>query len=99
RQVEITLTHDALAFALNDTSARVSDPQMYELLDAPEADLAASLQDGKERFASGFRLIADGSELAFEITQWPSLEAVRRWKTENPNRQLPCKLDFVVRAA
>ncbi len=98
RRVEVTLVHDGLAYALNDTPARISDPQMYSLLDGPAQDLAEALADGRDRFASGFRLAADGTPLAVELVRAPDLEAVRRWKAENPARQLPCKLEFVVRA-
>src|SRR5206468_3160605 len=60
-QVLITVIHDSLAFALNDTSARIGDREMYALLNGPEQDLAAAFADARQRFASGFHLSADGA--------------------------------------
>jgi hydrogenase/urease accessory protein HupE len=96
--VQVRLIHDALAYALNDTSARISDPEMYALLAGPENELAAALQDGKERLQSGMQLMVDGKPLSLEIVEAPTVEAVRRWKIENPSRQLPMKMEFVARA-
>ena len=96
--LRITLIHDALAFALNDTSARIGDPEMLALLDGPETELAAAFEDGRERMQSGFRLKADGVPLSREVILSPNLEAARAWKLEHPERQLPCKLDFVIQA-
>ena len=98
-RVRVTLIHDALAYALNDTSARISDPEMYALLAGPENELAAALKDGRERMESGFRLTADGTAVAFQVVEAPSVEAVKKWKAENPERRLPVKLDFVIEAA
>lgn len=97
-RVRITLIHDSLAYALNDTSARVSDPEMYALLAGPETELEAALKDGRERMESGFRLVADGAPVAFRIAEAPNIEGVRKWKAENPGRQLPVKLEFVIEA-
>lgn len=96
--VEIIVTHDALAYALNDTSARVMDWQMYELLEGPSVALAAALRDGRERFAAGFELIADGRRVPFELTESPTLEAVEAWKAENPSLRLPLTMEFVLNA-
>jgi hypothetical protein len=98
RRISVTVTHDALAYALNDTSARISDSQMYELLDASEEELRAALEDGRERFTSAFRLFADGVPVRFEVVEAPTVESVHQWISENPARRLPCKLDFVVKA-
>src|SRR5262245_14707119 len=81
--VVVTLVHDALAFALNDTSARIIDQQMYELLDGPEADLVAAFADGRARFPIGFRLLADGVRVPVEIVEAPGVEGVRRWQRES----------------
>lgn len=96
--VEVIVTHDALAYALNDTSARVMDWQMYELLEGPADTLAAALLDGRERFAAGFELVADGRPATFELVEAPTLEAVEAWKAENPSLRLPVTMDFVLRA-
>jgi len=95
--VELIVTHDALAYALNDTSARVTDPQMYALLEGPRADLGAALQDGRERFQAGFKVFADGELIDLEIVRAPSLDLMDRWLEDNPSRRLPVKLDFIAR--
>src|SRR5580765_2855805 len=73
RHISVTLTHDALAYALNDTSARITDAQMYELLDAPDQDLGAALADGRERFTSAFGLFADGAPIPFQVVETPTV--------------------------
>src|SRR4051812_20238959 len=62
-RVTVTLSHDALAFALNDQPAKIADAPMLALLNGPRDDLAAALLDAKERLASGMRLTADGQPL------------------------------------
>jgi hypothetical protein len=96
--VEAVVMHDALAYALNDTSARVSDPQMRGLVEGPREELAAALQDGRERFASGFWIVADGERLAIELVVTPTVEHVDRWRLDSPAMPLPCKGEFVARA-
>lgn len=96
--VEAVVMHDALAYALNDTSARVSDPQMRGLVEGPREELAAALQDGRERFASGFWIVADGERLAIELVVTPTVEHVDQWRLDSPAMPLPCKGEFVARA-
>lgn len=97
-RVHAIVTHDALAYALNDTSARVTDPQMYDLLAASREDLAAALQDGRERFAAAFRILADGSRVETTLVESPTVESIELWKRDNPSGRLPVTLDFVVDA-
>lgn len=96
--VDVYITHDALAYALNDTSLRVTDPQMYALLDGPREELAATLQDGRERFQNAFKVFADDRPIDIELLASPDLESVDRWRADNPSEQLPLKLSFEVRA-
>ncbi len=96
--VEAVVTHDALAYALNDTSTRVTDPQMYALLDGPRGELAAALQDGRERFVAGFRILADGKALPLQLIESPTVDRIDDWLRMAPTKPLPCKMDFVVRA-
>jgi len=96
--VEAVVLHDALAYALNDTSTRVSDPQMRGLLEGPREDLAAALQDGRERFASGFWILTDEQRLAIELVVTPTVEHIDRWRHDSPAMPLPCKAEFVARA-
>ena len=96
--VEAVVLHDALAYALNDTSTRVSDPQMRGLLEGPREDLEAAFQDGRERFASGFWILADEQRLAIELVVTPTVEHIDRWRHDSPAMPLPCKAEFVARA-
>ncbi len=96
--IEAVVLHDALAYALNDTSTRVSDPQMRGLVEGPREELAAALQDGRERFASGFWIEVDGERLAIELVVTPTLEHVDQWRLDSPAMPLPCKGEFVARA-
>lgn len=96
--IEAVVLHDALAYALNDTSTRVSDPQMRGLVEGPREELAAALQDGRERFASGFWIVADGERLAIELVVTPTVEHVDQWRVDSPAMPLPCKAEFVARA-
>jgi len=96
--VQVTIIHDALAFALNDTSARIGDPPMLALVYGPEEDLAAAFADGRERLGSGMRIWVDGKQTEFQVVQAPDLAAARQWKIEHPTRQLPCKMDYVISA-
>lgn len=96
--VDAVVLHDALAYALNDTSTRVSDPQMRGLLEGPREDLAAALQDGRERFASGFWILTDEQRLAIELVVTPTVEHIDRWRHDSPAMPLPCKAEFVARA-
>ena len=97
-RIVITVVHDSLAFALDDTSTNISDRDMFGLLDAPESRQAEAFADGLDRFKHGFHLQVDRSELPFEVTQSPSVAGVRQWKSEHSGRTLPCKMDFVVEA-
>lgn len=96
--VTVTIIHDALAFALNDTSKAVGDQAMHALLNAPDDELRAAFDDGLARMKVGLRLEADGKTLPFEVTDAPSVTSVKQWLADHPDRRLPCKLDFVVRA-
>ena len=51
-EVDLTLTHDVLAFALNDQSQNIPDGPMFELLNGPPDVLAASLRESATRFES-----------------------------------------------
>ncbi len=99
----VTVFHDALAFALNDTSTAVGDPAMYALLEGPEADLTAALQDGRERFAIGFHIWADGKPIETRLVKSPDLAGIHQWLNEHTKAgggrpTLPCKMDFLTEA-
>lgn len=97
-EVVVRIHHDALAFALNDTSQRIGDEPMLELLAAPAGTLQEALLAGRERLITLTRLRADGVEVPVSLEAWPTAEQVRVWLLDNPNQPLPVKLEFVARA-
>ncbi|MBY0262478.1 MAG: HupE/UreJ family protein, partial [Phycisphaerales bacterium] len=97
-EVVVRIHHDALAFALNDTSQRIGDEPMLELLAAPAGTLEEALLAGRERLITLTRLRADGVEVPVSLEAWPTAEQVRAWLADNPNQPLPVKLEFVARA-
>lgn len=96
--IEIRVIHDVPAYALNSTSAEVLDWQMYELLEGPDDAIAAALTDARERFESGFWLLADGDRIDFQLVHAPALEHVQQWKLDNPSWRLPIAMPFVLEA-
>jgi hydrogenase/urease accessory protein HupE len=96
--ITVHVFHDALAFALNDTSARIGDPEMYVLLDGSPQEQEAAFADGRQRFAIGFRLRVDGVDWPYEILQAPDVAGIEQWKREHSGQTLPCKMEFAVKA-
>src|SRR5690606_23224740 len=92
--VTVAITHDALAYALNDTSQRILDEYMYALLDAPRAEIEATLQDARERFLAGFRITVDGQRLPLTLLHSPTIEMIDQWRIDNPAMRLPIKSTF-----
>lgn len=93
-RINVYVTHDALAYALNDTSVRVTDSQMYALLEGPIEELEATLRDGRERFVGGYTILADGVPLQINLYRSPDLGTIKQWKKDNPSLRLPLKLAF-----
>lgn len=98
RIVTITILHDALAYALNDTSKRIGDPLMYALLNGPPQHITAACDDARQRFAISTKLFADGSAIPVQVTQSPTLDSINEWKADHPDLRLPCKMDATLRA-
>jgi hydrogenase/urease accessory protein HupE len=94
-RLSLTLTHDALAFALGDTPAAVGDEPMYALLHGPDVDLSAAFEDGRERLASRMLITGDGQPISFQLREFPTLDKARTWQKEFPAERLPMKLEFV----
>lgn len=96
-EIELRVTHDVLAYALNDTSERVMDWQMYDLLEGPPAVLGAALHESRERFAASFQVTVDGVPVSMAVVSAPTLETVDAWRLENPSLRLPLAGEFVLR--
>ena len=72
---------DTLAFALNDTSARIGNAPMEELLDGSRDVLAARLADARGRFLHGFRAATDRGSGTVDGCEFPTTDEVLAWKT------------------
>lgn len=92
--VSISVRHDALAFALNDTSSNVSDAPMYELLNGSDQTMTGAFAEARNRFSRLFMLTADGKRVETRIVSFPTVEAVRTWQRDFPDRRLPVKMDI-----
>ena len=79
----VVVQFDTLAFALNDTSARIGNEPMEELLDGPRAELAARLADSKVRFLHGFRVATDRGPGTVDGGEFPGADQVLAWKATN----------------
>lgn len=95
----IELTHDALAFALNDTSVNIPDEPMFELLDGPEEVLGRSLAEARARFETLCVLEAGGVRVPVEVTAAPTVADVREWRARRRGYPLPVKLQLLARAS
>lgn len=97
--VTISLRHDALAYALNETPGLITDQAMFALLNGPRQDRVDIFAEGRERMAAALQLKADGRPIPITITRAPTAEDVDAWKRENPAGILPVKLEFIAQAS
>lgn len=97
-ELTVELTHDAVAFALNDTSANIPDAPMFELLDGPDEVLGKRLEEARARFAKLCVLEADGARVPIEVTAGPTVAAVREHQARRRGSPLPVKLQLIARA-
>lgn len=98
-EVDLTLTHDVLAFALNDQSQNIPDGPMFELLNGPSEVLAASLREAATRFESLCVLSAGGKRVPLRVVAYPRVSAVYEVKAKKPAYPLPIKLELHATAA
>lgn len=96
--VVVLISHDALAFALDDTPRNVSDAAMFGLLEGTDEALTQVLGDARDRFAALFEVLADGRRIDTQIAEFPTAEAVREFQRDNGARRLPVRLGIDVRA-
>jgi hypothetical protein len=97
-RVHITLTFDALAYALNDTPQRISNEPMDQLLDGPASELEAALADAKDRFEHSFAISADGKPIPISSMKFPGTADVTAWKRSAGSARLPVMLECSVDA-
>ncbi|MFO0833789.1 MAG: HupE/UreJ family protein [Phycisphaerales bacterium] len=93
-EVDLTLTHDVLAFALNDQSQNIPDGPMFDLLNGPEEVLAPSLREAATRFESLCVLTAGGTRVPLRVLSYPSAAEVYGVKAKRAKYPLPIKLEL-----
>lgn len=92
--VDLTLSHDALAFALNDQSQNIPDEPMFELLNGPEDVLAASMREAATRFESLCIMSAGGERVPLRVVTYPSIIEIYESRAKRPKYPLPIKLEL-----
>ncbi|MFN5945866.1 MAG: HupE/UreJ family protein [Phycisphaerae bacterium] len=93
-KLTLRLRHDALAFALNETPARIPDEPMLAFLTASESEQHDTFSDGLLRFSALTTIYADETPLQLTITEHPSRDQLAAWQIANPAMRLPVKMDF-----
>lgn len=71
---------DTLAYALNDTSARIGNAPMEALLAGPKAELEARLAGARARFQGAFRVVTDTGDAALDPIDFPTADPVLAWR-------------------
>ncbi len=87
---ELRVRFDVLAFALDETPARVGNGAMQSLLDAPPDAFAQALRDAEARLRTGTELLTDpakGAPLA--SASFPSVAEVGRARDLSPALRFP----------
>jgi hypothetical protein len=74
------VSFDILAFALNDTSARIGNEPMEALLNGPREVLATQLADSRVRFLRELVILADKGKATVESASFPSTDDVYQWR-------------------
>ncbi len=93
-RITIHVRLDALAFALNETPAQIADEPMRQLLAGPREQLAASLEEGRQRFIALFELTANGQRVPIELTNSPTVAQIEEAEARSNPVRLPIMLDF-----
>lgn len=96
--IQVSVHHDALAFAMNDLPGRIDDAQMMGLLRGPREDLQGALEAGRARFEKQLEIVVDGAPVAASILSAPTVEQAETWRDSGARPVLPVKLDFIARA-
>ena len=82
-ELRLSMRFDTLAFALNDTSARIGNAPMEALLDGPREELEARLTEARDRFVHGLSVSTDHGPWAVKQVDFPMAAAVLSWRDTN----------------
>ena len=86
---------DTLAFALNDTSSRIGNEPMEQLLAGSRDELASALGSAKSRFSHGFVVTTDAGPGAVDFLDFPEADQVIAWR-DNKRPVLPVVLPVTI---
>lgn len=75
----VTVQFDLLAYALNDTSARIGNEPMEALLKAPRDEIDKRLAEAKERFGRSFAVLTDRGPVVPTALQFPTAADLASW--------------------
>ena len=76
----LVMQFDTLAFALNDTSARIGTEPMEALLAGPRDELEARLLEARGRFVRAFAVRTDRGPAPVREVEFPRADAVLAWR-------------------
>ena len=71
---------DTLAFALNDTSSRIGNEPMEQLMIGPREALEAQLADARGRFLHGFQVTTDAGTGVVDSLEFPGADQILQWR-------------------
>ena len=86
---QVSFRFDTLAYALNDTSARIGNEPMEALLNGPREELEQTLAKAGERLRRGCRIVTDAGDADLELVSFPDAAQVLAWRDEHPATTLP----------
>ncbi len=93
----VWLRFDTPAYLLNDLPERVSDADMAALADGPAAALDEALGKAAARLQRGFRVEADGVEIAGSVAEFPTRAQVEEAAQSGRSPRFPIMLDAAVK--
>ena len=96
--VQVSVRHDALAFAMGERSGQADDAKLLALLHGSRDDLQRALADGRDRFEKQLEILVDGMPVVACILSAPTAEQAAAWRDSGQKPVIPVKLEFVARA-
>lgn len=76
----VTVQFDLLAYALNDTSARIGNEPMEALLKAPPDEVEKLLAEAKERFRHSFTVLTERGPVVPTALRFPTAADLASWR-------------------
>ena len=96
--IELKLRYDLLAFALEQTSAEVSDPPMNALLDGPQENLQKRMDESSARLRDSLKITSELGDGSIDSISYPSAADIRSYSAAVGPVRLPVMLTVRVKA-